>query len=94
MLYIPVHFVVNRELDRIFIHCCSYWIAEARRVQVGKKPQLWYALFQCFKWQLMFHGFLFAVEVHVQKIILMSTSVDIIRIYHITCMSLRKNVIH
>ena len=59
--------MVNRELERKFIYYCSYWIAETRRVQVGKKPRLWCALFQCFKWQLMFHGFLFAVEVHVQK---------------------------
>ena len=41
-----------------------HWLAERRRTHVGKKPRLWYALVQCFKWQLMLHGFIYAVEVY------------------------------
>ena len=45
---------------------CSFrcWLTEKRRREyMGKKPRLWCALFQCFKWQIIFHGFLYVVEV-------------------------------
>ncbi|XP_065916538.1 ATP-binding cassette subfamily C member 4-like isoform X2 [Dysidea avara] len=40
----------------------KYWLSETRRIHKGIKPRLWYALFRCLKWQILLHGFLYAVE--------------------------------
>ena len=65
-------------LHKVLICSFRCWLLEkARRTSMGKKPRLWCALFQCFKWQIIFHGFLYVVEVR-EALALISNSLCIL----------------
>ncbi|XP_065919562.1 ATP-binding cassette sub-family C member 4-like isoform X2 [Dysidea avara] len=49
----------SQELHKTFN---KYWSHEEDRAKRGQKPRLWFAIFQCVKWQMLLHGILFGGE--------------------------------
>ncbi|XP_065897571.1 ATP-binding cassette sub-family C member 4-like [Dysidea avara] len=39
----------------------KYWNNELQRAKRGLTPRLWFVILQCFKWDLLIHGFLFFI---------------------------------